>query len=214
MLKNFSCMNVIDASREEDAVVTVVSGLPRSGTSMMMRVLAFGGIPPLTDTVRAGDDHNPHGYYEYEPVKNAEPYSAWIDQAAGRAVKLVSRWVARLPASHRYQVIFMHRRMDDVLRSQRDMARHHSGAAWQGSTADQLAEAYRANVAQCLRWMKNRPNVDSLEVDYEQVLAQPHVQVQRIISFLAPRPMDLAAMLEAIDPQLNHGLSEKGDRHV
>jgi hypothetical protein len=214
MLKNLRCMDMIDASPAPDEVVTVVSGLPRSGTSMMMRVLSFGGMAPLTDAVRAGDSHNPHGYFEYEPVKHDAPYHGWMDQAAGRAVKLVSRFVPRLPATHRYKVLFMHREIEQVIRSQRDMALHYSGADWQARTSGQLIDAYRANVSQCLEWMRQRPNVDCLELHYEQVLAEPRAQVQRIADFLAPRPMDFSAMVDAIDHRLNHAENAQGECHA
>src|SRR5438105_9566801 len=89
--------------------IVVVSGLPRSGTSMAMRMLEAGGVPLLTDRQRPADEDNPHGYYEYEPVKTlAEQRDlAWLKQAEGRAVKIVSSLLTWLPEGHRYRVIFM-----------------------------------------------------------------------------------------------------------
>lgn len=198
MFKNHSCMNVLGAA-QPDATVTVVSGLPRSGTSMMMRMLVSAGLEPLMDSVRASDADNPHGYFEYEPVKDAKTYAAWMNQAAGRVVKLVSRFIPRLPATHRYRILFMHRSLGDVLRSQRKMALHYSGTDWQGQTVRELELAYHDHIRQCLRWAAQRPNIDLLEVNYEQVLADPEAQLHRIASFLAPRRLDTDAMKGAID---------------
>lgn len=206
MLKNLNCMAVSSGPYKPDAVITVVSGLPRSGTSMMMRVLAFGGVAPLTDAVRERDSHNPHGYFEYERVKQARPCHLWIDEAAGRSIKLVSRFIPRLPATHQYKVLFMHRDIREVIRSQREMALQYSGADWQGATLNQLAEVYRGDVARCLRWMQCRPNVSCLEIQYEEVLNDGQGQLQRVAEFLSPRAVDVLAMTEAIDQRLNHSL--------
>lgn len=213
MLKNLSCMNVLGDVHPDDTV-TIVSGLPRSGTSMMMRMLAAGGLQPLMDGVRASDADNPHGYFEYEPVKEATSYAAWMNQAAGRAVKLVSRFIPRLPATHRYRILFMHRAIGDVLRSQRKMALHYSGADWRGQTVVELEATYRDHVRQCLRWAAQRPNIELLEVNYEQVLAEPDVQLHRIAGFLAPRLLDLDAMNGAIDRKLNHGQTAEEGLHA
>lgn len=213
MLKNYSCMNVFGDVRPVD-IVTVVSGLPRSGTSMMMRMLVCGGIEPLTDGVRARDADNPHGYFEYEPAKDSATYLRWMTQAEGRAVKLVSRLIPRLPATHRYRILFMHRSVADVLRSQRKMALHYSGVDWRGQTILQLERAYRDHVQQCLQWATQRPNIDLLEVNYEQVLAEPEAQLLRVVRFLDPRALDLDAMRRAIDPKLNHGRAIQGAYHA
>ena len=101
--------------------VTVVSGAPRSGTSMMMRMLAVGGIAPLTDGVRVPDTDNPHGYYEYEPVKRTKADDSWLGQAAGRAVKMVHLLLRDLPADRSYRVILMRRDLTEMVTSQRRM---------------------------------------------------------------------------------------------
>lgn len=213
MLKNFDCMNVLGELRL-DKVVTIVSGLPRSGTSMMMRMLMLGGLPPLTDGVRASDADNPHGYFEFEQVKDPATYPRWMDQAQGGAVKLVSRFIPHLPATHRYRIVFMHRAIDDVLRSQRKMALHYSGTDWQSQMLDELERSYCNDVDLCLRWARQRPNVDLLEVCYEDVLKRPCEQIERLARFLAPRTIDLDSMRSAIDHKLNHGRTAKDEHHA
>lgn len=208
MLKNFDCMNVLGELRM-DEVVTIVSGLPRSGTSMMMRMLMLGGVPALTDGIRARDAYNPHGYFEFEQVKDPANYPRWMNQAQGCAVKLVSRLIPHLPSTHRYRIIFMHRAIEDVLSSQRKMALHYSGTDWQSKTLDELKRTYSSDIALCLRWARQRPNIDLLEVRYEEVLERPNRQIERLAHFLAPRPIDLHSMRAAIDHKLNNGCPAK-----
>src|SRR5262245_57703089 len=108
-------------SSEEPAFITIVSGLPRSGTSLMMRMLEAGGMPVLVDNIRAADEDNPAGYYEFEPVKQTSADNAWVKLAVGKAVKVVYRLLYDLPAGFRYRVLFMQRDMAEVLASQRKM---------------------------------------------------------------------------------------------
>jgi hypothetical protein len=102
--------------------VVVVSGLPRSGTSMLMNMLDAGGIPPLTDNLRAADDDNPRGYYEFEPVKKLrEGDFSWLPNAQGKSVKIISALLAYLPPTETFQVLFMQRAIPEILASQRRM---------------------------------------------------------------------------------------------
>ena len=105
-------------------MIVVVSGLPRSGTSLMMQMLQAGGMPLLTDGRRAADGDNPKGYCEFEPAKRLKDDASWLGAAEGRAVKLVSALLFDLPPERRYRVIFMTRDLDEVLASQRDLLRH------------------------------------------------------------------------------------------
>src|SRR5579872_1312474 len=101
--------------------VTIVSGLPRSGTSMMLRMLAAGGLPILTDGVRTPDEDNPHGYLEWEGVKSLARDASWVASARGKGVKVIYYWLRDLPRDCRYRVIFMRRDLDEVLASQAAM---------------------------------------------------------------------------------------------
>src|SRR4026209_2745330 len=94
--------------------IVVVSGLPRSGTSMMMQMLQAGGLEILTDAVRTPDGSNPKGYFEFEAVKDLDKGQApaWLAGARGKAVKIVSSLVRWLPESNDYQVIFMQRNLN------------------------------------------------------------------------------------------------------
>src|SRR5687768_12382196 len=105
------------ANRTLTDTITVVSGLPRSGTSMMMRALQAGGLPVLADGLRAADEDNPHGYFELEQVKRTVADPSWIAQARGHAVKVIARLLPDLPPGQHYKVLFMRRDLDEVLRS-------------------------------------------------------------------------------------------------
>jgi len=104
-----------------DETITVVSGLPRSGTSMMMQMLGAGGLAVLTDGKRGADADNPRGYYEYEAVKSLGQDASWLASAGGKAVKIVSALLIHLPDGFDYRVIFMRRPIAEVLASQRAM---------------------------------------------------------------------------------------------
>src|ERR1700742_3020455 len=101
--------------------VTVISGLPRSGTSMMMKMLAAGGVPVMTDEIRTADEDNPKGYFELEKVKELAKDHAWLEGAKGKSVKIISALLKHLPAQYTYNVIFIRRRIEEVLASQKQM---------------------------------------------------------------------------------------------
>ena len=100
----------------------VVSGLPRSGTSLMMNMLQAGGVPIVTDEQRTADDDNPKGYFELERVKQLSKGDvAWVSGAHGKAVKVISALLEHLPPTSSYKILFMRRRLPEVLASQRKM---------------------------------------------------------------------------------------------
>src|SRR3954447_18868200 len=101
--------------------ITIVSGLPRSGTSLMMQMLDGGGVEVVTDHVRTADTDNPRGYYEYEQVKAIKRDTSWLPATRGKAFKMVSQLLYDLPPAETYRIIFMERDLDEVLRSQEKM---------------------------------------------------------------------------------------------
>jgi hypothetical protein len=177
--------------------ITIVSGLPRSGTSMMMRMIEAGGIPPLTDHVRTADEDNPHGYYEFEPVKRTRQDPSWLDAAQGRVVKMVHLLLPELPPGRDYRILMMQRSLDEVLASQ---ARMLARAGKPCAPADTLKRVYTAQLEQVGRWAASQPGARSLTVNYANVLSEPLVEAARIAGFLElPDPQSLAA---AVDPSL------------
>ncbi len=182
--------------------IIVVSGLPRSGTSMMMRMLDMGGVPVLTDEIRAPDLDNPKGYYEFERVKKLPQGDiAWLADAQGKAVKIIGALLRHLPAAYTYKILFMRRAMVEVLASQRQMLIRR-GEDPDGIDDEAMAELFDKHVAQVVAWMEQQPNVSYLDVDYNAVLTDPAPAVRAIQGFL-DRPLDLEAMAAAVDPRLH-----------
>ncbi len=181
-------------------VIIVVSGLPRSGTSMMMRMLEAGGVEPLTDHIRKADEDNPGGYYEFERVKQIEHDTTWLEEARGKAVKMISALVRHLPPRFRYKVIFMQRDIAEVLASQEKMLMR------RGEPADKvddekMAAIFRRHLAQVEAWLDKQPNLDVLYLDYGQTVQEPLLQARRVADFLGGS-LDVPAMTAAVDSSL------------
>ena len=189
------------------APVTIVSGLPRSGTSMMMMMLDAGGIPPLTDAIRSADDDNPRGYYELERVKKLRTGDFdWVAQGRGKAVKVISALLMHLPAEDAqkqrftYRVIFMRRAIAEVLASQRKMLVNR-GEDSQITDDEAMAQYFQKHLAQIENWLLNQTHISVLNVDYNHLLQDPAPGVHEINQFLGGG-LDEAKMLAAIDPKL------------
>lgn len=185
---------------ESESYVTVVSGLPRSGTSMMMQMLAEGGIPALADDIRQADEDNPRGYYEFERVKQVATDTSWLDEAEGKVVKMVYRLLYDLPADRLYRVIFMTRELHEVISSQEVMlARHHK--AGDRPDDDRLVEIYQRQLQEVMNWLRNKPNFSVLYIDYHDALSNPEQTVGQLDRFLDGR-LDTDAMLRVPDRSL------------
>ena len=184
-----------------DEVVTVVSGLPRSGTSMMMKMLDAGGLPPITDGIRTADDDNPKGYYEFERVKKlADGDAAWLPDARGKSVKVIAALVQYLPPDFVYKMIFMQRNMDEILSSQRQMLIRR-GEPTDAVDDDELAALFRKHMDQVTTWIAEQPNIDIIYVNYNEVVADPRSHAQMVNQFLGDA-LDADAMARVIDPNL------------
>jgi hypothetical protein len=181
--------------------IVIVSGLPRSGTSMMMKMLEAGGIPPLTDKLRTADNDNPKGYYEFERVKQMDKGdTGWVPQAQGKVVKVISALLKYLPSSYHYQVIFLRRHMSEILASQRKMLIN------RGEDPDKMDDAqmgmlFENHVRQVEKWLAQQSNIEVLYVHYSDVMADPLTAINSMSRFLG-RDMDVRAMAEVVDPNL------------
>lgn len=185
--------------------IIIVSGLPRSGTSLMMAMLEAGGISILTDHVRTADVDNPRGYYEFERVKKLDKGdTGWMASAPGHAVKVISALLSYLPDDYTYRVIFMRREFTEILASQKKMLTHRDET--QGELSDaEMVEIFATHVERILQWLHAQPNITVLEVDYNQLLADPARHTPQIAQFLAPdrtEPLHVAAMQEVVDGSL------------
>ncbi len=180
--------------------VVVVSGLPRSGTSMMMKAIDAGGIEPIIDHVRQADEDNPKGYYEFEPVKKTKENASWLKDASGRVVKMVYRLLYDLPAEYQYRIVFMQRDIKEVLASQNTMLER-SGKSGGGVSDGQIEALFAGELAKCEKWLAEQSNLDVLYISHRDMINDGPVQVQKINDFL-DGGMDTDAMAAIVDPAL------------
>jgi hypothetical protein len=180
--------------------ITIVSGLPRSGTSMMMQMIDVGGIPALTDNIREADEDNPKGYYELEAVKRTRKDASWLKEAPGKVVKMVHVLLLDLPLNRQYRVVFMRRHLDEVVKSQNIMLDRHGKA---GIDADKtkVKEVFRKQMQQVDKWMEDHDCFKCLYVDYNEIMGDPAPSVKAINAFLGG-DMDTEAMMSVVDPSL------------
>jgi predicted AlkP superfamily phosphohydrolase/phosphomutase/tetratricopeptide (TPR) repeat protein len=180
----------------------IVSGLPRSGTSLMMSMLDAAGVPIMTDAKRVADESNPRGYFEWEAVKNLPRNKYVIEQAAGRAVKVVSMLLPSLPTKHRYRVIFMQRAIDDVAGSQEKMRQKLTHAA--ATDSAKMVQSLTHHRDRMLQMMKQTPNADVLEIDYADLLENPRANAERVAEFAKIDKSKIDNMVAVVDPSLRH----------
>ncbi|MEP7015239.1 MAG: sulfotransferase family protein [Verrucomicrobiota bacterium] len=181
--------------------ITVVSGLPRSGTSLMMQMLAAGGVPPLTDELRVADESNPRGYLEFDPVKRLRSDHSWLDQARGKSVKIIHLLLPELPVggAYTYRVVFMQRPIEEVLASQRTMLARQGKIAGNDAV---LARVYSSQLEQTEKWLASHAEFTRLPLSYHSVLKNPAAAAQEINDFLEGE-LDVFAMAAAVDPALH-----------
>ena len=182
-------------------MIYVVSGLPRSGTSLAMQMLAAGGLCVLSDGLRAADADNPRGYYEWERIKGLPQEPRVLAGAEGRAVKIISSLLLALPQGHEYRVIFMLRPLDEVLASQGVMLRNRGTEGPPVAPAAMLA-ALRAHLAQVNAWLQGRPDLTVLRMNFHDLLADPHGQAESMARFV-DLPLDIEAMARQVDASLH-----------
>lgn len=181
--------------------VTVVSGLPRSGTSMLMNMLQAGGMPLVTDAARVADTDNPHGYFELERVKSLAEQTdrRWVQEARGQAIKVVSHLLKELPPDNFYRVVFALRDLNEVVRSQNTMLGRRGEL---NPVDDQKAmDLYRKHLVNVKVLTRTRPNFALLEVDYADTVANPAATAQRLAGFVGAG-LDVSRMAAAVDATL------------
>ena len=184
------------------ATIYLVSGLPRSGTSMMMRMLEAGGLQPFTDRLRQSDPDNPKGYYEFEPVKKLKEDKSWVPRAEGKVLKVISELLADLPPTYRYRTVFMRRQLDEILASQRQMLLRRGKAAPSAEEDRRIAELFTAHLKKTETWLAQEPNFEVLYLSYNQVLQDPDGAVRSLSDFLGAA-VDPGPMAEVVDPRLH-----------
>ncbi len=190
--------------------IIVVSGLPRSGTSMMMQMLVAGGIEVVADHLRQADTDNPRGYFEFEPVKALAEAddTSWLDAAHGKVVKIISSLLQHLPDDQTYKIIFMERNLQEVLASQNRMLENRGKSANPKDDAV-MTTNFTRHLGQVKAWLRQQDHIDVLYLRYADVVAEPETALQRIQSFLG-QPLQLEAMLAEVQPQLHRNRMAPG----
>jgi hypothetical protein len=179
----------------------IVSGLPRSGTSMMMKMLAAGGLEVVADGQREADEDNLLGYFEDERVKDLAKDNSWItSKLGGKVLKVISMLLYNLPAGLNYRVLFLRRDIREVLASQRKMLGRR-GISETGPPDELMAAKFEEHLAKVAGWLKQRDNFKVLYVDYADVIAEPEKHAAQVREFLALE-LDLSAMAEAVKPSM------------
>jgi hypothetical protein len=190
------------ADQSSNQAITIVSGLPRSGTSMMMKMLEAGGLPPVTDNIRTADEDNPKGYYEFERVKQLPKGDvAWLPGARGKVVKVIAALLPHLPGGYHYRVIFMQRAMPEVLASQRQMLIRR-GEDPNKIPDEVMASLFQKHLGQVDDWIKQQTNVERLDVNYNEMLKNPQPFIHQIDAFL-DHQLDTVKMAVVVDPALH-----------
>lgn len=200
MKKLFQTLFKSEPTKNKGTII-VVSGLPRSGTSMMMKMLEAGGLQILTDNQREADIDNPKGYYEFERVKKLDKGDdQWLDEAPGKVVKVISLLLKHLPPRYNYKVIFIHRRMEEILASHHKML-DNRGETEERISDEEMAGHFKAHLDNVFAWLEEQPNFSVLNVDYNQLIKDPRPYLPEINNFLGGT-LAVEKMGEVVDPNL------------
>lgn len=178
--------------------IIVVSGLPRSGTSLMMQMLDQGGLEVVTDHVRTADTDNPRGYYEFETVKRVKQDASWLPSTRGKAFKAVSQLLYDFPPSEHYRVVFMERDLDEMLASQEKMLLRLGRTP---APAEKMKQSYRLHLEKLYAHLDAQQHFATLFVRYNDLMADPPAQANRVNAFLGGK-LNVEKMLAAVDPTL------------
>ena len=186
--------------------ITIVSGLPRSGTSLLMQMLARAGVPLQHDGVRSADLSNPRGYFEWERIKQLPKNPALIAECEGKAVKVISSLLLSLPANYAYRILFVERRLEHVQASQAKMIEG-LGTRGSGLPAAQLVRVLEMHRNYLYAWLTTREDLPVMKIDYDALITQPEAEALRVSRFLE-LPDEVAPMMASVvEPQLRHHTS-------
>ncbi|QDU56121.1 hypothetical protein Pan181_23250 [Aeoliella mucimassa] len=164
----------------------------------MMQMLAKGGIEPVTDHERQADADNPKGYYEFERVKKIKQDTAWLPDARGKVVKMISQLLFDLPATEHYKVVFMRRDMDEVITSQEKMLVRRGVNPPDPAV---IKKAFESHLTKFFAWLPTQSTIDLIEINYNELVLDPIPSAEQIVEFL-PMQVDLEQMLTAVDSSL------------
>jgi hypothetical protein len=192
--------STLSKKKSSDKPVIIVSGLPRSGTSMMMKMLAEGGLQIVTDAFRQADDDNPNGYFELETVKSLpEGNFIWLKNAGGKVVKVISSLLEYLPSQYSYKVIFMERELKEILTSQKKMLSNRNESSKLDDSEMEIQ--FQNHLAAMKAWLVRQANIEVLYVNFNSLIANPKPICDRISNFISI-PLDINRMLSVPSEKL------------
>ncbi len=180
--------------------IIVVSGLPRSGTSMMMKMLETSGLEVVVDHARKADQDNPNGYYEFEKVKDLKNDAGWLTDLNGKVIKIISMLLYYLPLDQRYKIIFVKRNLSEILASQKKMLER-LGQPLDDVPDSTMARKFEDHLGKIGGWLKDKQNIECLDVKYSDVIKDPE-RIAGIIQEFLQMPLNPEAMALAVDPNL------------
>jgi len=186
--------------------IIIVSGLPRSGTSMMMEMLEKGGLEVLTDEVRKPDEDNPKGYYEYERVKQLPEDTDWLNKAKGKAVKVLGELIKHLPDNYEYNIVFMERNLEEIIESQTKMLKR-KGKDPEDISKEELRETFKNYRKILKKQISSNPGMEVIYVDYNDIMSHPEPVIESISAFFDGE-LDTDEMLSVIDEELYRNRAE------
>ncbi|HMK21125.1 MAG TPA: sulfotransferase domain-containing protein [Terriglobales bacterium] len=190
-------------------MITVVSGLPRSGTSLMMQMIVAGGMAPLTDGLRTADENNPKGYYEWEPAKGLKQNPGAITAAEGKVVKIISALLPLLPDGHVCRIVFMMRPLEEVIASQNSMLRR-MGKEVPNTSEASVRAAFEKRLRETGNLLAKRKNMTVLKVEHARVLADPMGQASMVAEFLGTG-LSVEAMAARVERALHRERAKSQD---
>jgi hypothetical protein len=188
--------------------IIIVSGLPRSGTSLMMQMLEQGGIEVVTDNIRTADTDNPRGYYELELVKRIKRDASWLPQTRGKSFKMVSQLLYDLPPTEQYRILFMERDLVEMLLSQEKMLERLGRTA---APREAMRQSYTLHLERLHGWLAGQRNLQVLRVSYNNLVERPTAEARRVSEFLGGRAK-IEGMTKSVDPSLYRNRKSPGDR--
>lgn len=191
-------------------MITIVSGLPRSGTSLMMQMLVAGGMTALSDGERKADTDNPRGYLEWERIKQLPKDPGCIAEAEGTVVKVISQLLPSLPNGHEYRVIFMQRPLPEIMKSQDEMLKRRGNYDAAVDTSP-IEEAFQRHLIEVHQWMASQPNMKVFRIHYHRILREPKATAEAVEQFLQI-PLNLEAMIGEVDQSLYRNRMKKSQK--
>jgi hypothetical protein len=180
-------------------VITIVSGLPRSGTSMMMKMLEAGGMDVAVDNIREADEDNPKGYYELEKVKDIKNDYSWLDNVQGKVVKMVSMLLYELPSTRDYNIIFMQRDIGEILASQRTMLQRKGNRS--DINDEEMGKLFNRHLEEIENWLAGQKNMRVFYINYKNVIEDPR-NIAQVINHFLNETLNIEKMVETVDRSL------------